>query len=146
MRKLKEIFIIILLILLPLSAYCQEDTSAQAKSIVLEQGEAAPWNGLLLNKEAAQKVLQAQDRCELDCKYKLEAAALDSELVVETLKLQLESQRKQSLAIIEQYDSELKALAEAKLEDDDDIMWIAVGAGVGVGVTSIIFGVLWNVL
>jgi hypothetical protein len=137
--------IFLLVIFFSINLYAQEGTIT-----VIKKGEKAPFDGLLLDQEAAAKVLSEDDKqkeqCALDCKYKLDISKLEADLVVQSLKLDLEYERERHLSTITSYDSQLTALKDIKVEDDDDLMWFSVGAGSGAALVSILFGILWNVL
>lgn len=142
---MKKILIILCLLFVPFATYAQ-DTDI----VILQKGDKAPFDGLFLSQEAAAKVLSTNERelkqCELDCGYKLDIQKLESKLVSETLQLQLDTEREMHLATITKYDNDIDALKNVKIEDDDDLMWASIGASAGVLVTSVLFGVLWNVL
>jgi hypothetical protein len=142
---MKRLIIIFCLLFLPLTARTQD-----GEITIIQKGERAPFDGLLLSQEAAAKVFSTNEKelkqCELDCGYKLDIQKLEAKLVSETLQLQLETEREMHLATITKYDNDIDALKNVKIEDDDDLMWASIGASAGVLVTSILFGVLWNVL
>lgn len=148
MKYLSLVVLMFLIFFFPCRAATQE---SEESGIVMpiQKGEKAPFDGILLDIEASAKVL-ADSEAELEkekinCDYKLDVANAESALTVSSLQISLDYERKNHVQTISMYDEQianLEQLATQIPEDDDDWIWVLVGASCGVAITSVTFGMI----
>ena len=122
----------------PVNLYAQEITEDQPIVMDLKKGQRAPFNGVFLNSMAAAGMLANQKFTEEDCRlsteYELEKQKARLDLMLQSVKLSLESTESKYTSLLEIKDDEISRLQEISLESPNDYStWWFVG-GVTAGV------------
>ena len=136
----KVISILLIIIFLPTLCF------AQGKVSVLKKGQKAPFDGILLDKQAeavmAAKRESAVKICELERTYLEKHCQVACKLDISILNAQLSSQKTKHKELMVLKEQELKRLNEALRESQKpsyNNLWFAAGLVTGVGLSLGIF-------
>lgn len=117
-----------------------------AQTVVpLAEGQPAPFDGVLLDKEAAAEVLakgeMSEERCVIQTEYEVGKAVTECELYKGIAESKLETEINKNLELAALKDSEIDRLNKS-LEDSGTNwgpLWFAGGAALGVATSLAIF-------
>ena len=132
-------------VLILISIFISSISYAQTEQIVtLKKGEAAPFDGSLLNSLASAKIIVNQDnlkkQCELDKNYELQKSKELCNVNISSLKIDLDISNKKYNEITKLKDAENQRLTQLliKSESKDYSKWWYVGGIVTGLATSIL--------
>ena len=121
-----------LLLILFSSAYAQ-----QGDFTLVEQGEKAPFEGVLLSPEASAEILSSHDeqraRCELEMEYQLSVAGTEFKLREELLQVRIDTLEEQHLFLIQQKDEEIDGLQSIIKKQSPQYKWFWFVGGAALG-------------
>lgn len=140
------VIVLLFLFFIPTKATAQEN---EGEIYPIDEGERAPFSGILLDPAAAAKILADENsndqKSEAECQLRLDLAAAESKLVTDLIQNSLEFEQKAHLQTITSYDDRLKDLqdySEAVEEDSDSLLWLSFGIAGGIAITSLTFGII----
>ena len=147
MRKTATLVLIYTLIF-PAVLYADPpELPPQPRIMGIEQGQAAPYAGVLLNSIAAAKIFTesnfSQTECDLRVKYEVEKEAARLNMLLETTRVSMEAMDKRHRTLIEIKDKEIERLSEISSNTNDwSALWYAGGVLTGIGLTiAIVYAV-----
>ena len=129
-------FLTVQLIFLPIVTYANDIP----KAIVLNQGDKAPFAGLLLNDASQAKMIaegkEKEKLCKLETDYLSMRGKVDCELKTTTAKIDLDAQKKKYDAVVKIKDDQINSLNKVAIEssksESNYKWWLAGGVVVGV--------------
>lgn len=130
---------IILSVLMIAGVSHAQDATLDPRSVIIKKGDPAPYDGLLLNKDAQIKILTekqfAVKECEMKSSYELVKQKAVSDLEIGKLKLDVDFSNKKFEQIMSIKDEELKRVNALALENakSDKYKWLYLFGGVVVG-------------
>jgi hypothetical protein len=139
-KAISFILISILVLLQPLSALAQSPTVTD-----LEEGQTAPYSGVLFNPEAAAQLLAQQKYADAECELKIDLEidklGAQMDLINESLKVSLRATENKYDSIIQIKNDEINRLTDLAVNSDADYThwWTAGGFVVGALVSLAIF-------
>ena len=142
---IKQMLILLLVFNLSFPATLIAQETEPPKIVEIEEGEASPFDGVLLNPTAAAQMLANQKFAEPNCKLKIDYELAKQKaacyLLLGNLNAGLEATDKKYNSIIEIKDAEIERLNEIALESANDYsaFWAAGGFVLGVAVSVGIF-------
>lgn len=113
----------------------------------IQEGEVAPYAGVLLNTIAAAKVFTeknySNEECRLRITYEVEREIARVNLLLESTRVSMESVEKRYTSIISIKNTEIERLSEIASNNNDYSVWWATGGIVmGIGLTlAVVYGV-----
>ena len=140
--------VLVLFMLFPTVALADPpELPPQPRIMGIEQGQTAPYAGVLLNSIAAAKIFAegnfSQTECDLRVKYEVEKEAARLNMLLETTRISMEAMDKRSSSLIEIKDKEIERLSEISSNTNDwSPLWYAGGVLTGIGLTiAIVYAV-----
>ena len=112
----------------------------QPRVMGIQEGEAAPYSGVLLNSIAAAKVFAEKDysqtQCDLRVTYEVEKELARVNLILETTRVSMESMEQKYTSLLQIKDNEIERLSDITSNTNDYSVWWATGGiVVGIGLT-----------
>mgnify|MGYP003123589176 FL=1 len=112
----------------------------QPRIMGIEQGQAAPFAGVLLNSIAAAKIFTEKDfsqtQCDLRVKYEVDKEVARVNMLLETTRISMEAMDKRYTSLLEIKDKEIERLSEITSNTNDwSALWYAGGVLTGIGLT-----------
>jgi len=121
-----------LLLILFSSAYAQ-----QGDFTLVEEGEEAPFEGVLLSPEASAEILSSYDeqqaRFEIEMEYQLDIAGTEFKLREELLQVRIDTLEEQHLFLIQQKDEEIDGLQSIIKKQSPQYKWFWFVGGAALG-------------
>ncbi len=136
--KLLALFLSVLMVSTPSIVFAQEE----GKVTNLEQGDPAPYKGVLLDTNSAARLLAEEEykqiECDLKINYETQKIIARHALEMGNIQSALDSLKEQNSSILSIKDSEIVRLQELALKNPNDNAnwWFAGGVVAGI-VTSI---------
>jgi hypothetical protein len=127
--------------LLPMAAIADPpELPPQPRIMGIEEGQVAPFAGVLLNSIAAAKVFTEKDfsqtQCDLRVKYEVEREVARVNMLLETTRVSMEAMDQRYTSLIQIKDNEIERLSEISSNTNDwSSLWYAGGVLTGVGLT-----------
>lgn len=141
MRPIISLVLSLLLIFpIPLFADVPE-LPPQPRITGIQEGEAAPYSGVLLNTIAAAQIFvdkdHSQEECGLRIQFEVEKETQRMNLLLDSMKVTLESAEERHNSILEIKNQEIERLSEIASETPNDysMWWFAGGVIAGIGLT-----------
>ena len=141
MRPIISLVLSLLLIFpIPLFADVPE-LPPQPRITGIQEGEAAPYSGVLLNTIAAAQIFvdkdHSQEECGLRIQFEVEKETQRMNLLLDNMKVTLESAEERHNSILEIKNQEIERLSEIASETPNDysMWWFAGGVIAGIGLT-----------
>ena len=141
MRPIISLVLSLLLIFpIPLLADVPE-LPPQPRITGIQEGEAAPYSGVLLNTIAAAQIFvdkdHSQEECGLRIQFEVEKETQRMNLLLDSMKVTLESAEERHNSILEIKNQEIERLSEIASETPNDysMWWFAGGVIAGIGLT-----------
>ena len=141
MRPIISLVLSLLLIFpIPLFADVPE-LPPQPRIAGIQEGEAAPYSGVLLNTIAAAQIFvdkdHSQEECGLRIQFEVEKETQRMNLLLDSMKVTLESAEERHNSILEIKNQEIERLSEIASETPNDysMWWFAGGVIAGIGLT-----------
>ena len=141
MRPIISLVLSLLLIFpIPLLADVPE-LPPQPRITGIQEGEAAPYSGVLLNTIAAAQIFvdkdHSQEECGLRIQFEVEKETQRMNLLLDSMKVTLESAEGRHNSILEIKNQEIERLSEIASETPNDysMWWFAGGVIAGIGLT-----------
>lgn len=141
MRPIISLVLSLLLIFpIPLFADVPE-LPPQPRITGIQEGEAAPYSGVLLNTIAAAQIFvdkdHSQEECGLRIQLEVEKETQRMNLLLDSMKVTLESAEERHNSILEIKNQEIERLSEIASETPNDysMWWFAGGVIAGIGLT-----------
>jgi len=132
--------------LLCLAVVVISSTSAMAQEVVpLAQGQEAPFDGVLLDKEAAAEILakeeMSEESCNVQTEYKVGKAVSECELHKGISETKLETEINKNIELLSIKNGEIDRLNQSleKSGTQWGPLWFASGATIGVVMSLAIF-------
>lgn len=142
MIRLLSIFLSVQLVFLPTLAYAE---NVAPKAQLLKKGQRAPYEGLLLSKEAQAKMIaekeEAKRLCKLEIQYLTMRGNQDCKYKVDLHKIEIDSLEKKHKTIIKLKDEEIGRLQEIAVKNPNSNAkwWLTGGVVVGILVSIATF-------
>ena len=136
--KLLALFLSVLLAMAPSVVFAQEE----GRVTNLEQGDEAPYKGILLDTNSAARLLAEEEYRQIECSlkvdYEIQKIKAQHALEMGNIQSALDSLKEQNSSILSIKDSEIERLQELALKNPNDNAnwWFAGGVVAGI-VTSI---------
>ena len=141
MRPIISLVLSLLLIFpIPLFADVPE-LPPQPKITGIQEGEAAPYSGVLLNTIAAAQIFvdkdHSQEECSLRIQFEVEKENQRMNLLLDSMKVTLDSAEERHNSILEIKNQEIERLSEiaSQTPNDYSIWWFTGGVLAGIGLT-----------
>jgi len=135
---------LIFFLLIPLTALADPpvvpELPPQPRIMGIQQGEAAPYSGVLLNSIAAAKLFVEKDFSEVGCELRIRIE-VDKEiarvnLILETTRVSMESMEQRYTSFLQIKNTEIERLSKIASDTNDYSTWWATGGiVVGIGIT-----------
>jgi hypothetical protein len=110
---------------------------SDAEFTILAEEQAAPFEGVLLNPQAAAEVLatheEQQAKCDLTIEFEVDKAGTQCKLDKELLQIRIEAITEELIVTTEQKDLEIAALQEAIKKQSPQRKWWWFAGGVVLG-------------
>ena len=112
----------------------------QPRIVGIQQGEAAPYSGVLLNSIAAAKLFAEKDfsevGCELRIRFEVAKELARVNLILETTRVSMESMEQKYTSLLQIKDTEIERLSKIASDTNDySVWWVSGGIVVGIGLT-----------
>ena len=142
---------LIFFLLIPLTVLAEPpavpELPPQPRIMGIQQGEAAPYSGVLLNSIAAAKVFTERDfsqtQCDLRIKFEVAKELARVNLILETTRVSMESMEQRYTSLLQIKNTEIERLSKIASDTNDYSAWWATG-GVIVGI-ALTIGVMYAV-
>lgn len=142
---------LIFFLLIPLTVLAEPpvvpELPPQPRVMGIQQGEAAPYSGVLLNSIAAAKVFTERDfsqtQCDLRIKFEVAKELARVNLILETTRVSMESMEQRYTSLLQIKNTEIERLSKIASDTNDYSAWWATG-GVIVGI-ALTIGVMYAV-
>lgn len=109
----------------------------QGDFTLLQEGQQAPFEGVLLNPEASAEILSSHDeqqaRCALELEYQLDIAGTEFKLREELLQVRLDTLQEQHTLLIQQKDEEIEGLHTIIQKQSPQYKWFWFVGGAALG-------------
>ena len=109
----------------------------QGDFTLLQEGQQAPFEGVLLNPEASAEILSSYDekqaRCALELEYQLDIAGTEFKLREELLRVRLDTIEEQHTLLIQQKDEEIEGLHTIIQKQSPQYKWFWFVGGAALG-------------
>ena len=125
----------------PLPAFSQDVPAPAGQFTILEEGDVAPYGGVLFDVDATSYLLTLpkyyENKFAIECDFLLSQEIAKKDLEIEKLTIRLDTQVQQFDTTVYQKDLEITALQDAlkKKQLIKPWMWGVIGGVVGTGVT-----------
>ena len=112
----------------------------QPRIMGIQEGQVAPFAGVLLNSIAAAKLFTEKDfsqtQCDLRVKYEVDKEVARVNMLLETTRICMEAMDKRYTSLLEIKDKEIERLSEITSNTNDwSALWYAGGVLTGIGLT-----------
>jgi hypothetical protein len=109
----------------------------------VRQGDVCKWEGVLMNKEAASKILAnketQEELCQLRIQKEIDILEIEHKMLMDNLSATLDSEVSERDLIIHQYENDLEDMEALLNESHNNSEWIWWGIG-GTAVGMILAG------
>ena len=135
---------LIFFLLIPLTALADPpvvpELQPQPRVMGIQQGEAAPYSGVLLNSIAAAKLFAEKDfsqtQCDLRIKFEVAKELARVNLILETTRVSMESMEQRYTSLLQIKNTEIERLSKIASDTNDySTWWTTGGIVVGIGIT-----------
>mgnify|MGYP003995569323 CR=1 FL=1 len=141
LNMLNKTIALVLVFFMSFPAYAMADETEETPKIHnIKKDERAPYDGVLLNPQAAAEVFANksyfQQECELKIKFQVDKEKAKLQLLLDSQKVSYDSLEKKYIAIINIKDQEIDKLSSIALgKKDYSSFWTVGGMLAGIGLT-----------
>ena len=112
----------------------------QPRVMGIQEGEPAPYSGVLLNPIAAAKIFAEKDfsqtQCDLRVEFEVAKELARVNLILETTRVSMESMEQKYTSLLQIKDTEIERLSKIASDTNDySVWWASGGIVVGIGLT-----------
>ena len=121
------------------------ETQPQPKVTGIQEGEQAPYSGVLLNSLAAARIFSEKnyfsEECQLRIDFNVEKETVRMNLLLESVRISLDSAEQKYTSIINIKDTEIERLSKIASErpNDNSMWWAAGGILTDIALTLAVF-------
>ena len=135
---------LIFFLLAPLMAIADPPTTPELpptpRIMGIQEGEAAPYSGVLLNSIAAAKIFAEKDfsqtQCDLRVEFEVAKELARVNLILETTRVSMESMEQKYTSLLQIKDTEIERLSKIASDTNDySALWATGGVVVGIALT-----------